>query len=182
MDDASPSYRRRSSAPAPKSSRKVSEQKLRNIAELGKADAAAVERIIRGESKFARTLCQRPVAQRSTRWRRGAGGYAPRAVTNNCFPITRQRTIILLRDSWRYTGHEHSLPTRRSTGAALIRLKGKAVIGSRNLTRSAAVTIAVASVIHLASASIAVADTLDRLRTDRTLRIAYRDDARPFSY
>jgi hypothetical protein len=51
VDDASPSYRRRSSAPAPKSSRKVSEQKLRNIAELGKADAAAVERIIRGESK-----------------------------------------------------------------------------------------------------------------------------------
>lgn len=122
--------------------------------------------------------CRSTIDALETRSRRirAAGG------DEQLLPYNPQRTIILLGDSWRYTGHEHSLPTRRSTGAALIGLKGKAVIGSRNSTRSAAVGIAVASVIHLASASIAVADTLDRLRTDQTLRIAYRDDARPFSY
>jgi ABC-type amino acid transport substrate-binding protein len=42
--------------------------------------------------------------------------------------------------------------------------------------------IALAIVKHLAGAGLASAGTLDKIRADQAIRIAYRDDARPFSY
>jgi ABC-type amino acid transport substrate-binding protein len=45
-----------------------------------------------------------------------------------------------------------------------------------------AALIAVLATAHLGLAPPAFADTLDKIRSDQTLRIAYRNDARPFSY
>src|SRR5215471_901062 len=36
--------------------------------------------------------------------------------------------------------------------------------------------------VHFAGGGLAAAGTIDKIRTDRTIRIAYREDAPPFSY